>query len=125
MSYDEAANRGIKFPLPVNARNIQYADYGFGMAFTLLVRFDAPVADCLEHAETVLRWHDKDRDKVVSYPREEVDHVETVNAFMLEPAPWFNPSSITHGLHIGGPGSSVPEIWVDRDRGVFYYKETD
>ena len=38
---------------------------------------------------------------------------------------WLNVDSIENGLYYAGGGSWEPEIWIDRDRGIFYFRVTD
>lgn len=41
------------------------------------------------------------------------------------PAPWFAPGDIRKGLVAGATRSHTPGIWIDTERGVFYYQYTD
>src|SRR4051812_33992433 len=59
LTYAQAAKeQDITFPLPASAHNIYYGIYGEWQAYTLIVRFDAPVQDCIKHIDTVLAWDD-------------------------------------------------------------------
>ena len=124
MSRDEALKKGIRFPFPSTAHNIQIAQYSFGFAYELLVRFEAPVSVCEQHVAEVLKWHES-MSKQEAPPVEKVDHVDYAENFMLKPTPWFNPGSLKRGLHIGRPGCSAPEMWIDQEKGIFYFRETD
>lgn len=125
MSRDEALKKGIRFPFPSTAQNIQIAQYSFGFAYELLVRFEAPVSVCEQHVAEVLKWHEKGMPKQEELSIEKVDHVDYMENFMLKPTPWFDPSTLKRGLHAGRPGSSVPEMWIDQEKGIFYFRETD
>ncbi len=125
MSRDEALKQGIQFPFPSTAQKIHVARYSFGFAFELLVRFEAPVSVCEQHVAEVLKWHDKSMPNQEKPSVEQVDHVDYVENSMLKPTPWFNPGTLKRGLHVGEPGCSVPEIWIDQEKGIFYFRETD
>jgi hypothetical protein len=115
----------ITFPFPESAHDIYYGIYGEWQAYTMIVRFDAPVQDCIKHIDSVLAWDDRTYNRTSSYPRVTVTHVEPVNAGFLTPTSWFTPDKIKHGIHVGEGGGHVPQIWVDLDRGTFYFRETD
>jgi hypothetical protein len=126
LTYSQATKeKDITFPFPESAHNIYYGIYGEWQAYTMIVRFDAPVQDCLKHIDTVLAWDDKTYGRTSSYPRVTVTNVERVDAGFLTPTSWFTPDKITHGVHVGKGGGHVPQIWVDSDRGTFYFRETD
>ncbi|MDI1311841.1 hypothetical protein [Prosthecobacter sp.] len=130
MSRDEALKQGIRFPLPSTAHNIQIAQYSFGFAYELLVRFEAPVSVCEQHVAEVLKWdeknrHDKGMPKQDELSTEKVDHVGYIENSTLKPTPWFALGTLKRGLHVGKPGCSVPEIWIDQEKGIFYFRETD
>lgn len=44
--------------------------------------------------------------------------------FLLD-VPWFDIENIKDGLSAGTGGPLVPTVWVDSQRGVFYYMVTD
>jgi len=37
----------------------------------------------------------------------------------------FHPNQVKNGMFIGGHGSYMPQMWIDTDRKIFYYKITD
>jgi hypothetical protein len=39
--------------------------------------------------------------------------------------PWFTPDAIQSGVEGGKRRSHQPRVWVDTDRGVFYYEYMD
>ncbi len=126
LTYAEAQKkRDIDFPLPQSSRNIYYGMYADWQAYTLLVRFEAPVEDCLKHIKTVLDWHNAMHKRSSTYPSVEVTSVEDPGTGWLAPAPWFTPETITRGVYTGESSSHAPQIWVDLDRGIFYFKVTD
>lgn len=129
------AEQRCPIPLPAGARNVEYAVWSHWISFIVLVRFEAPPEECVKHIDTILTWHDeknpalttlqKRRPRPPSYSGVPVTHVDRVDTSVLKPVPWFNPHLITRGIHAGVPGSHTPEVWVDLERGVFYYRETD
>ena len=127
ISYAQAIKEDdIDFPLPAASHNINYAMYGDWQAYQRFVRFEAPVEDCIRHIDVVLAWNDKMYKRISSYPRIEVASVEPHRGdSMMGPVPWFDVDKIRHGIYVGKASSHTPEIWVDRDRGVFYFYETD
>src|SRR3954463_15434641 len=81
MSRDEALKKGIRFPFPSTAQKIQIAQYSYGFAYELLVRFEAPVSVCEQHVAEVLKWHDKRVPNHGELPVEKVDHVDYTENF--------------------------------------------
>ena len=126
LTYAEAIKeKDIDFPFPASSHNIYHGKYGEWQAYTRLVRFEAPAEDCLKHIDAVLAWDNKIYGRTSSYPRVQVTHVNAVGTGYLGPTPWFDPGSIKRGIYAGESSSHTPEIWVDLDKGVFYFKETD
>lgn len=130
MSREEALKSGFVFPFPEAARNIQFATCSRGFAYEWLVKFEAPVSVCEQHVDEVLKHHDmpwnsSGMPKQEALGAEESDHVEYSEFGMLKPTPWFDPDSIKRCLHVGRPGCSTPEFWIDREKGVFYFRLTD
>jgi hypothetical protein len=122
-------------PLPDTARNIQYALFREGLQAEFdLVRFEAPVEDCCATANKIVAeqnaeaWDEHCRvpglrpmasaDQDPDQPR-----VDTPPAGL--PAPWFDPQSIRNGLVAGRTSSHTPAIWIDVERGIFYYQYHD
>jgi hypothetical protein len=127
LSYAQAIReKDIAFPLPPSSHNINYAMYADWQAYQRLVRFEAPMEDCIRHIDVVLAWHAKMHKWTSSYPRVEVTSVEQHGGDTeMGATPWFDVDKIRHGIYTGKNSSHTPEIWVDTDRGVFYYCETD
>ena len=115
------------FPLPPSSHDIYHGEYVDWVAYTRIVRFEAPVADCLKHLDVVMAWDDKRYSRTSTYSLVEVTRVDksSADALYLEPAPWFAPDTIKHGLYTGKTASHEPEIWIDLDNGVFYFREAD
>jgi len=51
--------KNIDFPLPASAHNINYAMYADWQTYQRLVRFQAPVQDCIRHIDVVLAWDNR------------------------------------------------------------------
>lgn len=126
LSYDQALKaKDIDFPLPSSCSNVCYAMYADWQAYTRMVRFEAPVTDCVAHIDVALKWDDRMYHRTNSYTRTRVQRVPAVSAGWLKSAKWFDPDKITDGIYVGPSGSHVPEIWVDLTKGVFYFIESD
>jgi len=101
--------------LPASARDIQY--YLMFMqvtpGFTQCVRFEAPVDDCKTLAHDLLGL-------ALLVP---VSHPSRPRSSDV-PA-WFEPNNITKGI-MGGKGyDGQPKIWIDEERGIYYFYLTD
>jgi hypothetical protein len=127
LTYEQAMKeKDIDFPLPKTAHNINSAMYVDWQVFQHFVRFEAPKEDCMANIDAVLAWHDKEHKTTTSYPRVPVTHVNPIGGDeTMGPTPWFDVDKITNGIFAGKNDSRTPEIWVDLDRGVFYYFEAD
>ena len=127
LSYAQAIKeKDIDIPLPQSRRNINYAMYGDWQAYQRFVRFEAPVEDCIHHIDIVLAWDDKLYKRTSSYPRMTVSGAEPHDGDRtMGRIPWFDVDKIRHGIYTGKASSHTPEIWVDTDRGIFYFFETD
>jgi len=117
--------KDIDFPLPSSSHDIYYGMFAEWQEYTCIVCFEAPVEDCIKHIATVLAWDDGVYHRTSSYPRLSVTNVETDDAACLKPAKWFTYQEIAHGIYSGTNASHSPQIWVDVDKGVFYFRETD
>lgn len=127
LTYAQAMKeKRIDFPFPPSSHGIHYAMYGDWQAYQRLVRFEAPVEDCIRHIDAVLAWDDKVYNRTSSYPRINVTNVESHGGDVeMGPTPWFDVNNLKHGIYAGKDSSHTPEIWVDTDRGIFYFYETD
>lgn len=137
LSYQEAiANGRCPISLPKDAKNIQFVDFyaGFG-GFARYVRFEAPAEVCREHARVVLNEHNSKvtteslRVRVVSEPlsldRAQATARSAKSGEVVSQASWFDSDAIQKGEACGDGHSHTPEIFVDLERGVFYYRCTD
>ena len=126
LTYSEAAkNKDINFPLPSSSHDIYYGQYANWQEYTKIVRFQAPIQDCISQIDVVITWNSKGVNQTSSYPHITITNVEPPGADSLAPASWFTPETIKHGIYAGQISSYAPQIWVDTDRGIFYFKQTD
>lgn len=126
LTFAEAVkNPDIDFPFPASSSEIYYGMYADWQAYTRIVRFKAPVADCVSHIDAVIAWDEHMSHSKFSYPRIKVSRIDHQGAGCLEPAEWFTPETIKDGLYEGKDSSHTPQVWVDLDKGIFYFKETD
>ena len=120
-------------PLPLTARNIQYASWHQWNFFQEYVRFEAPVEDCRHHVPAVLaHWRKtfddpmayKDVGPLVPFTDPSDNELGLPIASGVVDVPWFDVHKIANGEAAGG-GSGRPKIWIDLDRGIFYYRLLD
>jgi hypothetical protein len=124
LSYAEAIQKeDIHFPLPASSTDIYYGVFADWQVYSNIVRFSAPVDDCLRHVDTVIAWHNQLRNRKFTYPRISVTTVAPQGVGQLEHVDWFTPDRIKNGLYVG-KSSSEPEMWIDLERGIFYFRET-
>ncbi|MDY7011409.1 MAG: hypothetical protein SVV80_11765 [Planctomycetota bacterium] len=123
-----AEANGCPIPLPGSARNIQFYKWRQWNLFVEYVRFEASPQECLGHMQKVLE-HWRSVFSAPDYPDHEPpkDIEETPTEALGEQfdVTWFDVQNIRKGKIAGGGGSGVPMIWVDTERGVFYYRLTD
>jgi len=125
MTYEEAYSKKLGFPLPKGCFNVTYAEVADWQLHDIYARFEAPVDVCLRHIDTVLAWHDSMYKNNTSYPKAEITNSMRGGGDLTIPAPWFDLDKLKHGIEAGTNASHQPMIWVDTDRGVFYFHETD
>lgn len=108
-------------PIPDTASNVQYAVWSFGEVTQSWIRFEAPAADCLAHATSMVQ-HFRNREgyAVTATPIAE----DTGVLCVLDPTEvdlsWFEDCQDATGLVFRVSGGRAPVIWVDTNRGVFY-----
>ena len=107
--------------------NIRVARFSQWTAYEIFVRFEAPKADCVAFAERIIAAHDREhaRSAPVAFAEFEGPVERSVASTPHLETEWFDIQAIRHGV-VGGSGPShSPKVWIDTDRGVFYYKQTD
>jgi hypothetical protein len=121
-------------PLPDSAKKVQYALYYEWIAVTELVRFEAPVEDCCAIAKQIVDQHNAKQPRgswqmpglrPIVPDGQDRDRPTRVSDMPELSAPWFAPDTIRKGLVAGANGSHTPAMWIDSERGVFYYQYTD
>jgi hypothetical protein len=114
----EKALKHCIISLPESARDVQYAWVVGGMQYTQqYVRFEAPVDDCYAQAKRILRTNQPTFSKTsrpLGPPSCEQLHTK-----------WFDVDKIAEGVVAGDGSDHGPQIWIDTQRGVFYYYLTD
>lgn len=126
LTYAEAStNKDIDFPFPASSHDIYYGFYADWQAYTRIARFEAPVQDCIHQIDTVVAWDNRIYHRTSSYPHITITNVAPQGAGWLKSASWFTPETITNGIYAGLDSSHTPQIWVDTNRGIFYFMEND
>ena len=126
VSLDDAT--GCPIPLPDSARNIQYFTRFHWQAFSDFVKFEAPVKDCLDHVDVVIAdWQEDYDGRSLGRPLSPIaEPIQPIHFVVDEHGlDWFDPHTIKEGESAGAGGSCRPRIWVDTQRGIFYYMMTD
>ena len=119
--------------LPTSASNIWYARSSVGLGGrAFLYRFDAPEVDCQAYAQLInTSIPDQEGDtttpilKPLDASPNPIDHDSLQRAYGLNTMGWFDVENIHTGWEGRGPPSSLASIWIDSERGRFYYYWTD
>lgn len=119
----KAAREHCPIPLPDSASNVQYVHWSFGSATQAFVRFEAPVSDCLTHAESLLAAHHDEQDASVTATRavEEPPLLCVLDPTEVDLS-WFDLAEFSGGVVFGVADSRAPMVWVDTNHGRFYYE---
>ena len=82
----------------------------------------------MAHAKHVLELYNSEEQK----PERKVEGlrpIKEIEGLENDPSPlsvpWFDPRSIKKGLVGGEGGSHQPLIWIDTEKGIFYYQYHD
>lgn len=120
----EDAREKCPIALPDGAANIRFFERGQWIAYTSLVKFEAPVEICKQHARNLLESHNMENSdrNPISTQLQKLSSRPTKKTFYTE---WFDVHNIEKGLCGGKIGSHCPQIWIDEERGIFYYCYTD
>jgi hypothetical protein len=126
----QEARKHIDFEFPDSAKNIQYAYFSAFHAFDEVLRFEAPPADCRAIAERIIAKYNLDN------PGSAVGALHKLDPTLQDPsehgrpvvspelsAPWFDPNTIRSGLVGGVNEGDGPKIWIDTERGIFYFQD--
>lgn len=118
------ARKHCPIALPPTASEIQYALYGDWQIADQHVKFRAPVKDCIDNARLVLaenKKHHPQRHSDFDQDLELVTKPVSPTSIFFRRLPWFDTVTITKGGSLGGDGDMQPHIWLDTERGIFYY----
>ena len=117
--------------LPTSASNIWYARSSVGLGGrAFLYRFDAPVVDCQAYAQLINQSNpDQENTNPILSPLESsptpIDHDFLHRAYGLKAKDWFDVENIHAGWEGRGHPAHLASIWIDSERGRFYYYWTD
>lgn len=119
-----AAEETCPIPLPGSASNVQHAVWSFGQVTQVWVRFEAPVADCLNHAQQMVQpYSEKDGWTVTTTTLADDPGLLCVLDPTAVDLSWFDLDEIAGGLVFRVDGGRAPVIWADTNRGGFYCEQ--
>lgn len=113
-------------PVPSDAKNIYFASYADLPAYQVFVRMELPFDEAMRFAEERLKEYENKSGRHLDLnPRPVTSEPE----LGLEPLPglnlrWFDIQNIHNGLLFGDINTG-PRAWVDKERNLFYYCESD
>jgi len=128
MTLSQARNDYGLVDLPTTATEIYFARFsGFLGGRAVLIRFQAPVGDCMAFATNycqsflrsqqipaALNW------SAVSQPPK----TPSTSAYGIN-APWFDLTRLQAGVELSEPATYCPSVWIDTHTGTFYSFWTD
>ncbi len=121
--------KGCPIPLPPSAQNVQYQVFRQWIVYRELVRFDAPVQDCVNYIDQVYK-HARSRFGAPAFEYSSIPQEMRVPdeylQFLRKRVPqWFDVWNIRKGLQTTAGGGYCPRVWIDTERGTFFYMLTD
>ena len=106
--------------IPAEATNIRVAGFRHWIQYQQFVRFQAPTAVCLRTATEIASG-----EKLVAVSSDELAFAPGPDRKgVFHDFSWFDLPTATNVVAAGG-GTGRPRVWVDQDRGIFYYCKTD
>jgi hypothetical protein len=125
----------VPVPFPTAARDFQFADYGEWLGAECYFSFRAPPDICVAYAHKVLQEHNRRHPDEPSPGLKPFSLVQdTPHGPVILQAPespalghermplhWFRPDLIREGVE-GGERFQKGKVWVDTNRGIFYYE---
>jgi len=113
-------------PLPKSAHDIQYAAYADWQILDCYVRFEASPEDCIAEAKALLAQDEKTGPQIPELDRKfrAATSGPSYSTQYFKDLSWFDMGRLPQDrqvLEIGGDNDLEPHIWIDQDRGVFYY----
>jgi hypothetical protein len=121
----EQVQQYIALPFPKSAHDVRYAHYRDWQAVLELVRFKAPLEDCIAFANEVIHSHKSKGLRDIDPTRMDNPQLLLPNDVRPLSAPWFSPQVIRKGFVAGESESHTPRIWIDAERAEVYYMYTD
>ncbi|MEI8195515.1 MAG: hypothetical protein WCI73_06375 [Phycisphaerae bacterium] len=118
LTYAEA-RRHSPISLPPSARNIWIAKHRQWVGFEEYVRFEAPLAECEAFAESLLQ-----NEKLAPVDLTDQEPRHPISPKGIHDLSWFDLAKVKNGLRNDG-NMTLKQIYIDRDRGVFYYVNSD
>jgi hypothetical protein len=127
LSFEQARGK-CPITLPPEAKNIEYAIRSDVTTIESFVRFDIPYEKGIAYASEVFKEHAKilNQDVDIPQPRE----ITKPPRLDFQPdsdlhVNWFDIDKIRHGVVFGTVAGWKPQIWIDKDRNLFFYCLTD
>lgn len=114
------ASRFLGKPLPAAATNIRACSYSSFQEYVVYLRFEAPSSVCVAFASDVASveaLEAVDKFEIIAQARQ-------LNLEAFKDLSWFDLVRANNVVGAGG-GPGIPRVWVDLDRGAFYYYVTD
>jgi hypothetical protein len=131
----EFYDRGGRGDLPSAATNVFYARSHRGLSgFVDMYRFDAPLPECIEFGQRLLREHDRKPTETVELAALKSPPAPLgrryIDTMGLSKVRWFDIDTIRSGYLGHRDASADPPrakmgFWIDGDRGRFYYYSSD
>ncbi len=118
--FETAADAGSGSLFPLEAKNIRVASWSHWIAHEQYMRFEAPVPVCLQHAVVLVSGEELEpvpADQLAS------DDIPPASGIFRD-ITWFDLGAAQNVVGAGG-GSNRPQVWVDQNRGVLYYRLLD
>ena len=124
----------LSVPFPAEATEFQFAESSELFSYEFYLTFRAPPEVCLAYARAVVDQYTKPNPKnrmalePITPPTESeamwaaFGHETAYLGLEEIPLPWFNPGAIQQGV-AGGDRPATPAVWVDTERGIFYYED--
>ena len=122
----EARRKKETFPFPESAQNIYWGVYQNIQEYEYIVRFEAPSSDCLATVPNITAWYEQKHHPHISFTSVPLGpNTSLPKSDGLYPVPWFDLRHIQRGVQFTGDSQEKPNIWIDLERGIFYFRDTD
>lgn len=110
--------------LPEGATNIQYTVWSLWQASQIFVRFEAPAGVCLQHAEVVLLKYSGSPGRTVTRTNRigPIPMPLVISSTPLNLS-WLDLPKFVAGVEFSLSTTPAPTVWVDTNRGCFYFLE--